>query len=249
MFLWQVCYDCYEKRLKTDPDFALIGKTKAKEIYLLVTSSLHYMNRWPAVHLSWSGCFLILYVSQNEKDFSKVCKFTIGDPGKPLESATFCSRLQVESVAFGKYENGRDGLLADKASRAAKAEKRYAERLAAYHVKLEQAKRELNSKRPKRPTLSKLATPLESDGGLMCTIWKDSVLLKVGFPTKETGLPPPDVQRSGSTIYCHYCMEASALRTKKVPSSFFPLYLIGYTICIYHSSSSIFRRKFRVVKT
>jgi hypothetical protein len=86
------------------------------------------------------------------------------------------SRRQAEALGCSKYEDGMEGLLAEKERRRAKAQDRYDTALAAYEAKLREA-REGKGSFPKRPKRSHLLDTTMSTRGGFADVFPNACLL------------------------------------------------------------------------
>ena len=149
----------------------------------------------------------------NEKEIQSLCLQEIGSRAQPMELVILASRQQVEELALSKYPNGREGLMADKAYREARAKENYEARLTAYHANMALYDKDPTMKKPTYPRQSKLVnSPIDvNDGGFMVNYVKNHSLCQIGFPSKSDGRPYGDDE---DAIYCSYCIESATQGVK-----------------------------------
>ena len=115
----QLCWDCFTKPPPEEAAaMVVINKTRAQTHFLL-----------------------------GAKDMRQLACVVVGPKGKPLETTAMMSRAQAEALAISRYEDGMDGLLADKQKRKVAAEERYKKAVAAHPAKVSDGDRRLSSSR------------------------------------------------------------------------------------------------------
>lgn len=116
----------------------------------------------------------------SDKELKQLPCIIRGDPSRGFESVTLLSKHQVEALAFARYPNGKEGLLADKQARKVKAEARLAKARTELAAKREAA-RKLGRPPPKEPKPSaRLDATIPDDTSSFMVEWcKDAAILQV----------------------------------------------------------------------